>query len=156
MALKNKIKPDHMPVNKYRLAIIGAPAEIAIISVSGLETEVGVIDLPDRTRASGGEPSASEFTVQVPMHHLTDVLYMDLWFQMANDPIVPGYKRDGSLIHTSGTGQGIQTYNLAGVFVSKRKLPDLSWEDDGNMAVVEYTLQCDLVVPLPIAEGATT
>ena len=61
MPLKGLIDPDHIPVNKYELNIVGMPT-IVFTSVSGLETEVAAIDLPDRTKATGGQPTAAELT----------------------------------------------------------------------------------------------
>jgi hypothetical protein len=147
MALKGIILPDHIPVNKYELTIVGM-STIVMTSVSGLETEVPAIDLPDRTKATGGQPSSAELTVTVPMHHASEILQMDIWHTEAQDPITITYKRAGILEHKSGTGDIIKQYTLIGIWCSKRKLPDLAYDDDGAMAEVEYTLQVDSVMPL--------
>lgn len=147
MALKGLIQPDHIPVNKYELTIVGM-GNVIFTTVSGLETEVAAIDLPDRTKATGGQPSAAELTVTVPMHHASEINLMDVWFGEAQDPVTITYKRAGVLTHSSGTGDIVQQYSLIGIWCSKRKLPDLAFDDDGAMAEVEYTLNVDSVIKL--------
>lgn len=142
MTIKGSIQPDHIPVNKYTLFIIGL-LPITFTSVSGLEKEVPAVDLPDSTRASGGTPSASELTCMMPMHHTAERLAMELWFGEGQDPVTSTYKKPGTLIMTSGTGGKVATYSLLGTWVSKRKLPDLAMDNDGDMAVIEWTLQVD-------------
>lgn len=143
MSLKGRIDPDHIPVNKYELAMVGLVSAPTFVEVSGLEQEIGVIDLPDRTRAPGGQVSASEITVKVPAHHSADVNAMDLWWDECQDPITATAKKAGTLTHSSGTGSIQRIYALTGAWVSKRKLADLNMADDGAMAVVEYTIQID-------------
>ena len=144
MPLKNKIEPDHIPLNKYALTIVGI-GEVVFTTVSGLETEVAAIDLPDRTKATGGQISSAELTVTVPMHHSASIAIMNLWHQEAQDPVTITYKKGGVLRHISGTGDISRTYMLVGAWCSKQKLPDLSFEDDGGMAEVEFTIQVDTV-----------
>lgn len=148
MPLKGLIDPDHIPVNKYELNVVGMPT-IVFTSVSGLETEVAAIDLPDRTKATGGQPTAAELTVRVPMHHQVQILAMDVWFGEAQDPVTITYKKAGTLVHQSGSGAIAKTYSLIGIWCSKRKLPDLAFDDDGAMAEVEYTLCVDSVIAVP-------
>lgn len=149
MTLKGRVQPDHIPVNKYNLTMVGLPP-VTFTSVSGTETEVAAIDLPDRTKASGGQVSSGEFTVRVPMHHQIEIGAMDTWFAEGQDPITATYKKAGVLEHTSGTGRIRGNYALTGAWVSKRKLPDLAFDDDGAMAEVEYTICYDSITSLPI------
>ena len=149
MPLKGRIDPDHIPLNKYKLLVLGI-GEITATNVSGLETEVAAIDLPDRTKASGGQISATEFTVTVPMHHSAEIALMDLWFNEGQDPIAVTYKKPGTLQHLSGTGDIQRIYALTGMWVQKSKLPDLAYDDDGWMAEVEYTLCADSATVLPV------
>jgi hypothetical protein len=143
MSLKGRIDPDHIPANKYELAIIGLLTTVTFIEVSGLEQEVGVIDLPDRTRASGGQRSASEITVKVPAHHSAEVIAMDRWWQESQDPISILAKKSGTMTYTSGTGIIERAYSLVGAWPSKRTLPEAVMLDPGAMQVLEYTIQID-------------
>ena len=147
MPLQGLIDPDHIPVNKYVLTIAGF-GDVTFTKVGGLEIELGVIDLPDRTRATGGQTSAADMTVEVPMHHTAEIAVMDLWFSMGRDPVDPTYKRAAALVMTSNTTLEFKEYSLQGAWCSKRKLPDLDMANDGDMAVVEYMIQVDEVIPL--------
>ena len=148
MPLKGLIDPDHIPVNKYELAVIGLTANVVFTKISGMEIDVGVVELPDRTKASGGQLNTAQITVEVPMHHAPQIAAMELWFQEGQDPVVITYKKAATLTHFSGTGEISKNYSMLGVWCSKRKLPDLSFEDAGAMAVAEYTLEIDTVLPL--------
>ena len=148
MTLKGLIDPDHIPVNKYELAVVGLPT-IQFTSLSGMEIDVGTIELPDRTKASGGQLNTSQLTVQVPMHHTAQIAAMELWFQGGQDPIVITYKKACTLTHLSGSGEIKRAYSMLGTWISKRKLPDLAFDNAGEMSVVEYTLEVDSIIPLP-------
>jgi hypothetical protein len=149
MGLKGTIKADHMAVNKYQLTLIGLTTlTLTPIEVSGMEVEVGVIDLPDRTKVSGGQSSSTEFTMTIPMHHSSEIGAMEVWFQEGQDPVVATYKKAGTLTFQSITGENEKSWTLIGAWCSKRKLPDLSMEDDGEMAVAEYTICVDEVLPI--------
>ncbi len=149
MSLKGTIQPDHIPVNKYSLVAVGVPP-ITFTSISGLETEVAAIDLPDRTKATGGQVSAGDFEAMVPMHHSIEIAAMDVWYREAQDPVSLTYKKAAVLEHRSGSGEILQAYALVGLWVHARKLPDLSHADDGAMAQVEYTLCFDSCTELPV------
>lgn len=143
MSLKGRVDPDHIPMNKYELAVVGLTTSVTFTKVSGLEQENAVIDLPDRTRAPGGQVSASEIVVEVPAHHTSEVAAMDLWWAEGQDPITSTAKKAGTMSYTSGTGDIARVYALLGAWISKRKLPDADMSDDGNMSVVVYTIQLD-------------
>lgn len=143
MSLKGRIDPDHIPMNKYELAMVGLTASVTFTKLSGLEQENAVVDLPDRTRAPGGQVSATEIVVEVPAHHSGEITAMDLWWVEGQDPITSTAKKAGTLTYISGTGDIARAYALLGAWVSKRKLPDGDMSDDGNMAVVTYTIQID-------------
>jgi hypothetical protein len=148
MPLKGLIDADHIPVNKYELSVVGLLADVVFTKVSGMEVEVAPVDLPDRTKATGGQLGTSELTVEVPMHHGSQIAAMELWFQEGQDPVTITYKKAATLTHFSGSGAISKNYSMLGVWISKRKLPDLSFEDAGAMAVAEYTLQVDTILPL--------
>ena len=147
MGIKATLSPDHIPTNKYQLVIVGMPA-ITFTKLSGIEMEVDTVDLPDRTRATGGNAKAVEFTGEMPMHHIGELAAMELWLEEGQDPVSLTYKKAGMLIHTSGSGDIIKTYSMIGLFCNKRKLPDLDFESEGDMAVVEWTFQCDTLLPV--------
>jgi len=145
--MKGTIQPDHMPVNNFELLIIGLPP-LTPIEVSGLEDELETVDLPDRTKASGGNRKASEFTMKIPMHHTVEMAACEIWFVEGQDPILPTYKKGGTLIHKSLSGNVMRTYTIIGVFISKRVLPDLEMANEGEMAAVEYTVSVDDILPI--------
>lgn len=147
MTMKGSIQSGHIPVNKYQLQFVGLP-QLTPTTVSGIEEELAMIDLPDRTKASGGNTGSSEMVISIPAHHTTEIVAMEAWFAEGQDPVTPTYKKAGSLrmesIALTGTGRRAQ---LIGVWVTKRKMPDLEMSNDGEMAVYEYTLSIDQVLP---------
>lgn len=149
MPLKGLLQEDHIPVNKYEMVVVGlAVPTITFTNITGLEFELGVIELPDRTKASGGQRGTAEIVGQVPLHHVAEIAAMDLWYEEGLDPVTATYKKAGTMIYLRGTGQVGKTYSMMGIWVSKRKTPDLDMEDDGEMAVNEYTMQVDDMLPV--------
>jgi len=145
--MKGSIQPGHIPVNKYQLLFVGLP-QITAITVSGIEEELQTIDLPDRTKASGGNTGSSECTIAVPLHHTVEIAAMEAWFRESQDPVTPTYKKSGSLLMGSVSLTGpTRTVQLINVFPTKRKYPDLEMEDEGKMATVEWTLSIDQILP---------
>lgn len=147
MSLKGKIQADIMPLNKYSLTVVGLPT-ITFLSVSGLESEVDTTDLPDRTKATGGQIGTSELTVTVPAHHETEVFAMEAWLREAQDPVTLTYKKVGILAQQSNSGGSTRNWTLTGVFCSKRSIADMAYENEGEMATIEYTLMVDEIAPL--------
>lgn len=148
MSLKGLIEEDHIPNNKFELNIVGLPT-ITFTKVSGLESEVAGVDLPDRTKATGGQRGVSEVTVEVPNHHSVNIGVMEAWFEEGVDPVSPTYKKVGTLAQVSLTGETRRVWSLVGIWVMKRKLSDMEMSDAGEMSVQEYTLSVDDVAPLP-------
>jgi hypothetical protein len=147
MGIKQVLQADHIPVNKYTLIIAGMP-NITFTKVAGLEYGIDIVDLPDRTRASGGNAQATEFTAEQPLHHTPEVSAMEAWFEENQDPISSTAKKAGTLVMTSGTGANLKTYSLTGVWPSKRKTPDLDFENAGDMAILEWSFQVDSIFPI--------
>jgi hypothetical protein len=145
--MKGVIRPDHIPVNKYELRVIGAPT-LTLYEISGLEDELETTDLPDRTVASGGNRKSGEFTAMMPMHHTPEMSYMESWFRESQDPVAPSYKKAATLVHSSISGITTRNFQLVGLFPHKRKLPDLEMKNEGEMAGVEWTFKYDDVLPL--------
>lgn len=147
MGLKGKIQENHIALNNYQLLVVGLPP-LTPTKVSGLEEELDVVTLPDRTQASGGNTKPGEFTIMLPMHHLIEQAAMELWFKGSQDPVVPGYKKPATVIYKSIQDTVLKTYTLVGVFPSKRKTPDAEMSNDGDMAEVEWTLKFDDILPV--------
>jgi len=145
--MKGAIQADHIPINKYELLIVGLPP-LTPTEISGLEDELQTTDLPDRTTASGGNRGPNEFTIMLPMHHLTEQGAMEAWFIESQDPVQPSYKKVGTLIHKSISGATLRTYSLVGAYPSKRVLPDLEMENEGELALVEWTIKVDDMEPI--------
>jgi hypothetical protein len=145
--MKGTIKADHISVNKYQLLVLGMPP-LTFTTISGIEDELEVVDLPDRTKASGGNRKAVEFTAKLPMHHIAEQAMMELWFLESQDPVSPLYKKVGTLIHLSISGNVLRTYSMTGIFPSKRALPELDMKNEGEMAEVEWTFQADNMLPI--------
>lgn len=147
MGMKGKIQANHIPLNKYKLLVIGLPG-LTPTSVSGIEEELDVVTLPDRTQASGGNTKPGEFTIKLPMHHLVEQSAMEAWYKESQDPVSPTYKKPGTLIYTSIGDTTLKSYTLVGLFPSKRKLPDAEMTNEGEMAEVEWTLKYDDILPV--------
>lgn len=145
--MKGVIQGDHIPVNKFQLLVPGLPP-LVITELSGIEDELETADLPDRTRASGGNRKATEFTMMIPMHHTVEQAAMELWFRESQDPVSPTYKKAGTLVHQSISGTTIRTFTLIGVFPTKRALPDLEMVNEGEMAGVEWSMSADDIEPI--------
>ena len=147
MTIKGAIQPNHMPMNKYQLLVLGLPP-LTPTEVSGMEEELETTDLPDRTKASGGQTKTIEFTIKIPLHHTVEMAALESWFKEGQDPVDPNYKKTGSLIHQR-IGVGIpRTYTVIGAFVYKRKLPDLAMENEGEMSVAEWSVCADRLLPI--------
>ena len=146
--MKGAIRPDHIPVNKYQLLVLGLPP-LTITELSGIEDTLQTATMPDRTVASGGNREASESTAMTPMHHKAEQLIWEAWYRESQDPVLPTYKKTATLVHQSISGAVVQAYQLVGVFPKKRKLPDLEMQNEGELSQVEWTLSIDDIVPLP-------
>jgi hypothetical protein len=145
--MKGDIKSDHIPVSKYKLLVAGFPS-LTIVELSGLEDEIVTTELPDRTVVSGGQHTASEFTIMMPDHHLEEQAIMETWFIESTDPVSPSYKKIATLIAESVSGNTIRSRSLIGVFPKKRKLWDGEMANEGEIALVEWTLSVDEILPI--------
>lgn len=147
MPIKGVILPDHIQVNKYLLTVIGMPP-LVLTAISGIEEELDVSDLPDRTKASGGRTKPIEYDITLPLHHTVSRLAMEEWFDACKDPILPTHKRLATLTMFSQSGLPLVSFTLTGTFPMKRGLPDLELENDGEMAGVVWSMSSDEVIPL--------
>lgn len=145
--MKGTIQDDHMPVNRYQLLILGI-APIVATEISGIEDELQVVELPDRTMASGGNRAATEFTFMMPIHHAVERASLELWFREAQDPVLPSYKKTATLVHESISGLENASYTISGLFPKKRKLPDLELLNEGELGQIEWTMSADDIIPI--------
>lgn len=145
--MKGALQPDHIPVNKYQLKMLGM-VPLTPVEISGIEDELEITELPDRTTASGGNRKATEFDITIPAHHIIEQAAMELWFRQSQDPVVPSYKRTGTLIMQRISGKGDRSYTVMGVYPFKRALPDLDMSNEGEMASVVWSLKVDDVIPI--------
>jgi hypothetical protein len=146
--MKGIILPDHIPVNNYQMIVVGGPPIITFTSIDGLEEELETVDLPDRTVASGGNTKSMEFTAQHPKHHTVEDAFLESWFLMSQDPVLPVYKKAATLLIQSISRLQTRTYNLIGLFPSKRKTADLEMNNEGELNVTEWTFKCDRLIPV--------
>lgn len=146
--MKQVLLPDHIPVNNYSLIVVGGPPLLEFITVDGLEEELETVDLPDRTKASGGNTKPVEFTATHPKHHTIEDAFLELWFLEGQDPVSPLYKKAATLVIQSISRINTRTYNLIGLFVSKRKTADLDMANEGELNVTEWTFMCDRIIPV--------
>jgi hypothetical protein len=147
MGVKFAIQPDIIPVNNYSLIVNGLQP-ITFLSVGALEKELEKANLPDRTQQSTGRTKEGETEVSVPVHHLIEVEQMEAWFREGKDPISPTYKKTGTLKMYSGSRMISKTLTVIGAFVSKGGTPDVEMGDDGEMAVMKYTICWDDILGL--------
>lgn len=140
--MKGRIKADHIPQNKYTFRVSGLPP-IEFLRVEGLEEELEVVDLPDRTRASGGNTKAGEITVEIMMHHTIEVNAMEQWFRQSQDPVSRDYKRDGVLVLKSLSGLASKTWQLKGCFPSKRTNSNVSMANEGEPVTQTWVICWD-------------
>jgi len=145
--MKMTLLPDHIPVNNYSLIVVGLPP-IQFITIDGLEEELDTVDLPDRTKASGGNTKAVEWTATHAKHHTIEDAYLEAWFLESQDPVLPTYKKPATLLVNSISRLNTRSFNLIGMFPSKRKTADLDMNNEGELNVNEWTFNCDRVIPI--------
>lgn len=145
--MKGSIKSDHIAVNSYQLLVAGF-VPLTFTKISGIEEELEVTDLPDRTVASGGNTKSIEFTAEIPLHHTLEQAAMEVWFQTCQDPVVPLYKKPATLVLKNISGKVGRSFTLLGLFPSKRALPDLEMANEGEMATSTWTFKADDILPI--------
>jgi len=144
--MKGVIQDDHMPVNAGKLFIVGLP-EFTFTTISGFTLATTEVELPDATVVSGGKRSPFEMTVTVPSHHLVEIAAMDLWVEQGKNG-TSGYKKAGSFVMTSVSGDIIKTYSVLGVWARDLTVPDQDMGNDGDMNVNTYVIRGDDALPV--------
>lgn len=142
MSLKNKIQPDHAPINKYELQILGLP-KITFTKVSGMEQEVKKTNMPDMTAVSGGESESFEITAEIPLHHDAEIQAIEDWHDEGKDPVQLTYKKSGTMEYKRASGVTARAYALIGVWIPKLKYPDADMSDSETPAMLEITMSID-------------
>jgi len=144
---KASLAPDHIPVSKYDLLVVGIPIPLPFTAISGIEEEIENVELPDRTTATGGRSRPVEFTVTLPMHEDAAYLAMEEWYLEGKDRVAPTYKRPATLLVHHLSNPVPRSFLLIGCWCSRRGLPELAADNDGEMATVEYTIRADSISP---------
>jgi hypothetical protein len=144
--LKGKIKENHIPLNKFELIIAGL-VQITLTTTDDIEAALAVVEMPDKTKRSGGQTGAVEFTGTIPMHHDVEIAALELWFKQGQDPVQSGYLKAGSLVfyRNDGTPRPFEFVNL---WISSRKIPGGDMKSDGEAAMLTYKFQADEVLPV--------
>lgn len=146
MSLKNKLQPDHAAVNAYELLVEGLPP-ITFTKVSGMEDETETTDLPDRTSASGGQSKPFDVTAEMPIHHSAEMAALENWLQEGRDPVQPTYKKTGTMVYKTISGNVAKAYTMIGMQCKKQKLPDSEMENEGEVSLCEWTFRVDEKIP---------
>lgn len=147
MGFKRVLLDDHHQVNKFSLEVVGLPP-LTPITISGLEEELDSVDLPDRTSATGGRTKPIEFDMALPAHHVTEQKAMEAWKVENQDPVTATAKKSGILQIESQSSVKSIAFGLDGLWPQKRALPDLDMDNDGDMAVITWTMKCDEMEPI--------
>ena len=146
MGIKGTIQANHVQLNKYELAVIGLPT-LVITAISGIEEELDVSEMPDRTRVSGGRTKPVEYDITIPLHHTLEQLALEQWFEQCKDPVDPEHKKLGTLTLFNQSGDPLVSFTLPDTFPTKRGLPDLELDNDGEMAAAVWSMSSDDVIP---------
>lgn len=149
--MKQVLLPDHIPVNNFELIVIGGPPVLQFVTIDGFDWELETADLPDRTRASGGNTKPIEFVATHPKHHTVEDFFLQAWFVecgAGSDVVLPTYKKAATLVIQSISRLNTRSFNLIGTFPTKQKTADLDMGNEGEMNVTEWTFSADLPIPL--------
>lgn len=144
MVMKGIIEENHIPVNNFELLIPTLPP-IFFTEISGLEEETQSVDMPDRTKVSGGNTTPIEFTAMSNEHHTTELAALELWRREGIGNVSPTYKKAGTLIKRRIDGSVGTTRTLLGLWITKRKDADLDVNNEGDSAMIEWTFSADKV-----------
>lgn len=145
--MKGILQADHVGTNTYSLKVVGLPVEAVFTKISGIEDELEVAQMPDRTQEPGGRSKPGTFTVNTPLHHTAERVAMEIWYKSCHDPVLPTCKLTGVLAWKRISGSTEATYNISGLFPGKRKLPEADMNSEGDLAEIEWTMAFDSIDP---------
>lgn len=147
MSIKGTLNNDHIPTNKYVLAVAGVVApngSFTCVKISGLKAESDVAQLPDRTVASGGgNKKTGQFTVDTPEHHTAEQVAWQLWYNEGLGNPLPTYKKFAVLQVQSLSGEIVRTYSLTGAWVSAFETQERDMASEGGLSITKYTIEYD-------------
>lgn len=145
--MKMVLLPDHIPVNNYELIVVGGPPILQFVTIDGFDWELETTDLPDRTRASGGNVKPIEFTAMHPKHHTVEDAFLQAWWAEAQ-LVSPTYKKAATLLDYSISNIQVRSTNLIGMFPTKQKTADKEMANEGEINTNEWTFSADLPIVL--------
>lgn len=148
MSVKMRLLPDHIPVSAIEMSVPGGPLKLTFISIDGIEEELDMAELPDRTKRPGGNSKPIEFKAVAPLHHTIEHAYLEEWYAQALGAL-PGYLRPVVMSYPSVSGLQAKTVTLVNVWPCKKKYPDADMNNEGELGTVEWTFSADLMVPSP-------
>jgi len=133
MGMKAVLQQNHIPINKFELGIPEV-GKFTFTKISGFDREINMVDLPDRTRASGGIENAVEFTATLPKHHTEEVALIEAWYKAG----IAGtnYKYGAVLNEYRVNGDIGSTLMLTGLWVQEITEPEKDMANEGEMAVI--------------------
>lgn len=144
MVLKGAVQPNHIPVNNYELQVEGLGVTVLFTSIGGLEEELETATMPDRTVVSGGNVKATESDFVMFEHHAAELAAMRGWFAEAKRGD-PNHKKVGTLIKRAIDGSVATTRALSGMFPKKQAGSDLELDNEGEPAMVTWTMSIDAI-----------
>lgn len=143
--IKGEVLAGAAPRSKFHLLVTGLPPFYAT-KLTGLESELEVLELSDRTRQSAGFTKASNADVSGYVHHVVEAAAFDAWWVQSQAGGV-GYKRAATLEMLGPDEIPVAIYALAGVFPTKWAMGDL--DRTATEAVeITYSLSVDSVIKL--------
>ncbi len=143
--IKGEVLAGAAPRSKFRLFVAGLPPFYAT-KFTGLESELEVLELADRTRQSAGHTKASNADVSGYVHHTIEAAAFDAWWVQSQAGGV-GYKRAATLEMLGPDDVPVAIYALAGIFPTKWAMGDL--DRTATEAVeITYSLSVDSVLKL--------
>jgi len=75
---------------------------------------------------------------------------MEIWYREGQDPVLPTYKKPCTITLKSISRGRSYRLSLVGVFVTKRGVPELDKENEGEMVGITWSMSADDVIPLPV------
>ena len=120
-----------------------ATGPLTATRISAYTKEGDVVDLADRTRASGGRTKPFNIEIDIPTHLVEENLRMEAWHQ-AFLLKLPGYKIAGIVTYPMNwfTGAGVSDSLIGAMCISKGR-PEVDANSDGDMMVTTWTISVD-------------
>lgn len=143
--MKGEVQPGPVVLNKWKFEVDTLPPFYAR-KAGPFEKEIGKAEAPDTTNHSSGRAMAGELTFETPMHHDAEYAALEAWFT-ACEFGAPGYKKAVTVTALAADGQPRRIYELAGLWLTKRSVPELDRTSD-DLGFVTWTASYDDVIVL--------